>query len=246
MAPAPQFGDPPACSAAEEAAQATSETTASPGATELGQEQADDQQGAPTGPATDSTPDTAALSSSSSGGRYQSVPPSSLWGPTTGVITPSPGTDESEAAAGQPGSVVNHGAEADLADASGYTDGASATAKEAGEGAAVGPDSHPLQDLHSAGSSESSISSVDSPPHRAVEVSLPEADVADSASDAYHAAPGIDDSSAEVLPDKSALEGEQRPGRAKEHEQQQSGAPFLTGALSIMRRQLFAVRESYT
>lgn len=184
------------------------------------QEQAGDQQAAPPGTAADSTAGPAALSSSSGGG-YQSVPPSSLWGPSAGVTTPSTGTDETEAATWQLGSVGNHSAEANSADATGSTDGALMGAKDA-EGAAVEPDSHGVQELRSAGGAEHSPYSSDAP-HRAAE--LPPA-AAESSSDAYHAAPAVDESSAENRPDQPAAVEEQ-PGAAEEHVQQQSGAPFL-------------------
>ncbi len=79
----------PACCAGGQAGQRAAESTeASLQAAGVEQEQAGSQQAAPTGIAAGSIAHTAAPAasgSSSTGGRYQSVPPSSLWGPPAGV-----------------------------------------------------------------------------------------------------------------------------------------------------------------
>ena len=99
----------------------------------VGQEQADNEQPAPTNSAADSTAGTAAFSNGR--GRYHPVPPSSLRGPPADVTTSTTGVVETEAA-GQPAPGVGRIAEASLADAAGDAAGSpdSPRAEQAGYG----------------------------------------------------------------------------------------------------------------
>ena len=232
----------PACCAGQEA-QAVTETTARPvepvEPAEIEQEQASVERPAPqlhlapqaelqqqagskiqeaeeaTEPVADSTAGTATFSSGSGGGRYHSVPPSSLWGPSGGVATFSAGAVETEAAA-QPASGVDNIADADSADAFeqpaeqlevdhvGPSSAAFAGGNE-DEEAAVRPGSHGMQDPASGAAGEQLPSSATLSPDTAVAEAVP----ADASS--YHATPPVHDEwEAETAPDDWTVKEDQR------------------------------------
>ena len=209
--------------AGQEAAQTVTESTAAPAAAhklaDILQEQAGDEQAAPTQLAANSTAGTAAFSSGSGGGRYQPVPPSSLWGPPAEVTTSTAAAVETEAA-GQPASGVDRTVEADMAD----VDETSVAASGADE-APDRPDIHGMREPVSAGAEEHLPAGTNSPDTVVPSVSSSaEAAPADSSSAEYHAASTVHNASAgQVKEDAGTVEEEQRAVTTEEDESQQPG-----------------------